>query len=57
MTITDPSRASTPTQGPSATPLPTNPRSLNIRDSLELEVLAGEGLLEGVDELGASIPQ
>ena len=28
--ITDPSRASTPTQGPSTTPLPTNPRSLNL---------------------------
>ena len=28
MTITDPSRASTPTQGPSTTPLPTFPRRL-----------------------------
>ncbi len=30
MSITDSSRASTPTQGPSTTPLPTNPRRLNI---------------------------
>ncbi len=29
MHITDPSRAPTPTQGPSTTPLPTNPRRLN----------------------------
>ena len=31
MHITDPSRASTPTQKPSTTPLPTNPRSLTKR--------------------------
>ena len=30
MTITDSSRASTPAQGPSTTPLPTNPRRLDL---------------------------
>ena len=34
MTITDPSRASTPAQGPSTTPLPTIPRSLELSDML-----------------------
>ena len=35
ITITDPSRASTPTQGPSTTPLPTNSRRLENSDLRE----------------------
>ena len=50
MTITDPSRASTPTQGPSTTPLPTLPRRLaNSRQGLRVRagaapVLCGVGI-------------
>ena len=34
LSITDSSRASTPTQGPSTTPLPTFPRRLYLQDSV-----------------------